>query len=344
MLDYAETASQITAESLPYNLLMNASPASKMKPSRRPIGPLLLLSAGLLQSTFASENVPYRPFAQWADVPNEGQFVAGAVYEQSDAYRTWAGGKHYDTAWREDGDFGTHINQGFVALQYGVTPKWAIDLNVGVTTVSWRFFDNGTEHSTTGLMDWSVGVRYQIFNEAEAGSPWVPTLTFRAGGVLPGSYDQAFPFAPGLHSAGIQPELLFRKHFGWVGLGGYGDALYRWNHTTGNDQYIIALGLFQQFKGLELDAGWRHLQTLSGKDIIINPDNTIVYPRDPRENYDAIEAGVNYTTAKRHFRYGAHIRKVLDGNNTDDKFWFGFSVDFPFGGKPAAAPPAPNSQ
>jgi hypothetical protein len=27
------------------------------------------------------------------------------------------------------------------------------------------------------------------------------------------------------------------------------------------------------------------------------------------------------------------MRTVFDGNNTDAKFWFGFSVDFPFGGK-----------
>ena len=235
MLDSAKTDSQISAETLPKHLSMNVSPALKSRLPSRLSSLVLALLAVSIHNTFASENVPYRPFAQWADVPNEGQFVVGAVYEQSAAYRTWAGGKHYDTSWHEEGDFGTHINQGFVALQYGITAKWAVDLNVGMTTVSWRFFDNGIEHSTSGLMDWSVGVRYQIFNEAQASSPWVPTLTFRAGGVLPGSYDQTFPFAPGLHSASIEPELLFRKHFAWAGFGTFGDILYRWNHTTGND-------------------------------------------------------------------------------------------------------------
>jgi hypothetical protein len=284
----------------------------------------------------ASENVPYRPFAQWADVPNQGQFVLGAVYEQSEANYMWSGGQRHNVTWNGEG---TSINQGFLALQYGITEKWALDLNVGATAASWRFFDNGVPQETTGLMDWSFGARYQLFNEAQASSPWVPTLTFRAGAGMPGSFNENFVFAPGMRNASIEPELLARKHFGWTGFGGYGDALYRWNRTTGNDQYIVALGLFQQFKGWELDFGWRHLQTLSGSDILYPVDPAtnnglnIVYPRDQRENSDALEAGLNYTTSKRQFRYGFHMRKVVDGNNADDKFWFGFSVDLPFGGK-----------
>jgi hypothetical protein len=131
--------------------------------------------------------------------------------------------------------------------------------------------------------------------------------------------------------------LLFRKHYGWRGFGSYGDGLFRWNHTTSNTQYILGLGFFQQLSQWELDLGWRHLQTLSGTDIVYHLDGTISYPRDPRENYDALEAGFSYTTAQRHYRYGAQVRTVFDGNNTDAKFWFGFSVDFPFGGESPAA-------
>jgi hypothetical protein len=103
--------------------------------------------------------------------------------------------------------------------------------------------------------------------------------------------------------------------------------------TTGNDQYIIALGLFQQLKIWELDFGWRHLQTLSGSDVTFLPNGSISYPRDPRENSDSFEVGLSYTSPKRHYRYAGQLRKVFDGNNTDEKLWFGFSVEFPFGGK-----------
>ncbi len=290
---------------------------------------LLLGPAALL----ASENVPHRPFALWADLPAPGQFVAGAVYEESEAYHVYVNGQSQNITWHSAGEnYGIDINQGYAALQYGIAERWAADLNIGFTTLGWRTFSGGTIESTTGLMDLSFGVRYQLFNETNASATWIPTLTFRAGAVLPGSYDQNFGFAPGLRSAAIAPEILLRKHFGWTGLGAYGDALYRWNRTTGNDQYIASVGLFQQIKGWELDVGYRHLQTLSGSDIIFDASvpTSLVYPRDVREINDAFQAGFSYTTAKRHIRYGFHCLTVFDGNNSDRKFWVGGSIDVPF--------------
>jgi hypothetical protein len=280
-----------------------------------------------------SENVPHRPFAEWADLPAPGQFIAGAVYEESEAYHIYVHGVSQNVTWHAGGEsYGIDINQGYIALQYGIAPRWAADLNIGATTVGWRYFDNGGIQSTIGLMDYSFGIRYQIFNEATNNSPWLPTLTFRAGAVLPGSYNQNFAFAPGVRSAAIEPELLARKHFGWPGLGAYADALYRWNRTTGNDQYLAVIGLFQQIKGWELDVGYRHLQTLSGGDISFDPADpaSLVYPRDVREINDGIEAGFSYTTAKSHIRYGFESLTIFDGNNTDRKFWVGGSIDIPF--------------
>lgn len=284
----------------------------------------------------ASENVPHRPFAMWADLPAPGQFIAGLVYEESEAYNFWSGGHNHSARYHAAGEsYGIDINQGYVALQYGLIDKWAADLNFGATTLGWRYFSGGHVKATTGVMDLSLGVRYQVFNEQDAPSPWLPTLTLRAGGVLPGTYDQDIAFAPGVRSASIEPEVLIRKHFGWPGFGAYGDALYRWNRTTGNDQYIAVIGLFQQIQRWELDAGYRHLQTISGGDIKFDSSDptSLVYPRDVREISDSIEAGFSYTTKKRHIRVGFHSRAVFDGNNTDKKFWVGGSVDVPFGGK-----------
>ena len=47
---------------------------------------LLLTAAALTQTAPASENVPQRPFALWADLPEPGQFVVGLVYEESESY------------------------------------------------------------------------------------------------------------------------------------------------------------------------------------------------------------------------------------------------------------------
>lgn len=296
---------------------------------------LLPLLAGIALQSLASENVPHRPFALWADVPLQGQFIAGGVYEESEAYNFWSGGHNHSARWMAGGEsYGIDINQGYLALQYGLTPKWALDLNVGVTGMGWRFFDNGNVNSTLGLMDVAFGVRYQLWNETNAPCPWLPTLTFRAGGILPGTYSQEIAWAPGVRAAAIEPELLLRRHIGWPGLGVYADALYRWNRTTGNDQYLTVIGLFQQIQRWELDVGYRHLQTIQGRDIQFDSadPSAIVYPRDVREISDSIEWGFSYTTSKRHIRWGFHARSVFDGNNTDKKFWVGGSVDIPFGG------------
>src|SRR5215467_10925217 len=140
----------------------------------------------------ASENVPHRPFAMWADVPLEGQFIVGLVYEESEAYHFWAGQNDNNVRFKAGGEsYGIDINQGYFALQYGLTERWALDLNMGGTTLGWRYFSNGEIKSTTGLIDTSFGVRYQLFNETNnCDCAWIPTLTFRAGAVLPGTYDQ----------------------------------------------------------------------------------------------------------------------------------------------------------
>ena len=303
----------------------------------------LILSLTLTPAALASEDAPHRPFAQWADVPAVGQWVTGAFYEQSEAYYIWAGTtRHNITLKTPDGEsYGIDIRQGYLTIDYGIASKWAADLNFGATTVGWRSFDpQGDIQKTTGIMDSAFGVRYQIFNEAQASdSPWMPTLTFRAGAVVPGSYNRAIAFSPGNHSVAIEPSLLVRKHFGWPGLGAWGDGWYRWMHTTGNDQYMLSGGLFQELGRWELDVGLRHLQATSGDDIVLIgnsvPYNGIVYKADTREISESVDAGFSYTTSKAHIRYGFHARKTFDGRNTDSKLWLGASIDIPFGGKPA---------
>jgi len=296
----------------------------------------VLLLVAFSTSVRASENVPHRPFAMWADVPEQGQFILGAVYEESEAYHIYAGHTYHNITVNFQGEeYGIDINQGYLALQYGLTERWAADFNIGATTSGWRYFNstNGQVRATTGLMDYSFGVRYQLFNEASAESKWVPTLTARFGAVLPGSFKETFPFAPGTRSAAIEPELLLRKHFGWQGLGAYADGLFRWNRTTHNDLYITSIGLFQQIQRWELQAGYRHLQTVTGRDIVLNDDHTIDYPRNVREISDTIEFGFSYSSSKRHWRWAFNGRTVVDGSNTDGKFWVGGSLDIPFGGQ-----------
>ncbi len=295
-----------------------------------------LLSLSVVARVGASENVAHPPFAQWADVPGRGQFVVRLTYEESESYHFWAGNTRHQVDFVDEGEhYGIDINQGYMSLQYGFSEKWAADISVGYTTVGWRYFANGetpgTVRSTTGLMDTPFGLRYQIIHENDANNAWTPTLTFRAGAIVPGTFSEHIPFAPGTRSTAIEPELLARKHFGWVGFGIYGDALFRWNHTTANDLYIVSAGFFQQIKNWELDAGYRHLGSVDGDDIQFNTaTHDVRYPRGVRENQDSFEAGFDYRTPWHGLRLGFQSRTVFDGSNTDKKFWIGGFLEMPF--------------
>lgn len=292
-----------------------------------------ILVTAAIQTAYASENVPHTPFAEWANVPQRGELVTRLTYQESESYYIWAGGDRYKTDWRHNGEhYGIDINQGFLTFQYGLTERWAADLSIGYTTAGWRYFDpSGDAQSTSGLMDIAFGVRYQLFNENDPSEcPFLPTLTFRAGAVLPGSFDEHFAFAPGSSSTAIVPELLARKHFGWQGFGAYADALFRWNHTSANDHYVVSVGFFQEIQRWELNAGYRRLHSINGDNIGFNPATRVIdYPRAPRENQDSIEAGFSYRAKRWDTKLGFYTRTVFSGSNTDKKFWLGGFVEVP---------------
>jgi len=150
----------------------------------------------------AGENVPHAPFAEWVNVADDRELIVRATYQESESYHFWAGHNRYpaDVSLRGE-HYGIDMNQGVFSFQYGINGRWTADFAFGFTTVGWRFFNNfgtnGTPHSTTGLMDSALGLRYQISREGEFWS-FMPALTFRAGAVLPGGFDESFPFAPAI--------------------------------------------------------------------------------------------------------------------------------------------------
>src|SRR4051812_20757263 len=79
----------------------NAQPHPLWRSKR---GIALLLSAALAPALLASENVPHRPFAMWADVPQPRQFIVGVVYEESEAYHIWTGHQAHDVTTHAEGE------------------------------------------------------------------------------------------------------------------------------------------------------------------------------------------------------------------------------------------------
>ena len=318
---------------------MNQKKSGKPQLLRTTLAVWLVLVAVLALNTLATENTPRPPFAQWADVPSLGQLVVGGYYEQSEAYYVWQGHQRQNiTIHASDGEpYGIDIRQGYLTLDYGVTKELAADFDIGFASIGWRSFNPGAAvEKTTGMMDFTLGVRYQLLQET-TNSSWPPTLTFRLAGIFPGTYNEDLAFTPGNHACGIEPSILFRKHLGWTGFGLWGDALFRWMSNPVGDQYAAAFGLFQQIKRWELDVGYRHLQAITGENLVLIPPATgspppwdsIYYPRDVREISDAMDAGFSYITRK-NWRWSFHARKTFDGSNTDSKLWLGASVQMPF--------------
>jgi hypothetical protein len=297
---------------------------------------LLFLLGSCCQILQGTENETRKPFAEWALLPIPKELTVRLWYMEGEAYHVWYGRQRQDiTVHKRGEDYGIDPMQGMILLEYGLAPSWAADINIGYGTVGTRSYNpNANSESSTGFLDTTLGVRYQIWNEAHPAFSWVPTLTFRAGGVLPGRYNRDFPFAPGNRSAAIEPSLLLRKHFGWKGFGLYGDALYRWMRTSGDDQYMLSAGFFQEIKNWTLNAGYRHFQQLSGYDLTPVPVGTpLIYSPQVREISDAFEAGFQYVTPKSGYKLGFFTRKTFDGSNTDSAFLVSAFVEFPFGGR-----------
>jgi hypothetical protein len=293
-----------------------------------------LLSVCALLSLFkasASETLPRKPFAEWADVPPEKRFNIRFWYIEGEAYHVWYGRDRQNvTIQRQGEDYGIDPMYGVIGMEYGLTDRWAADVNLGYGTVGTRSYNaTGASESTSGILDVNFGVRYQIWHESDQNA-WLPTVSFRAAGILPGTYRKHFPFAPGSHSAAIEPSFHVKKHFGWTGLGAYGEASYRWMRTTGDDQYTAAVGFFQEIRAWNFNAGYRHFQQLSGYDLPAVPVGTpIFYSPQVREITDAIEAGFSYTTLSRQWKWGFYTSKIFDGSNTDSRFLVSAYLEIP---------------
>jgi hypothetical protein len=280
----------------------------------------------------AGENIPQKPFAQAVWVPEPGQFIITPWYEYSEFFHVWRGShrESIEVNPHHDGH-GFDQNDGMIEIDYGVAPKWAADVTFGYTSAASRSFNpRQAVQSTQGLMDTTFGLRYQALQEYEADWPWVPTLTFRAGGIYRGKYDSDFPFAPGNGSVMIEPSFLANKNFGWDGFGAYAHSGFRWVRSGGNDQWFAAVGLFQHIKQFTLNVGFRHFANTGGEDIG-GTGTTFTYSRYIREIKEEIQGGVGYTTPKRHNHYQFYMGKVVDGRNTGAALTFGLYADFPIG-------------
>jgi len=300
-------------------------------PDRRALAPVLLFLA-LAPVLRAVENIPQKPFAQSVWLPEAKQFIVTPWYQYSEFYSIWRGSKR-ESIEVDPGhnSYGFDLNNGAILLEYGLDPQWAADLTLGYTSGATRSFNaRGEPDTTEGLMDTTFGLRYQAFNEKAVDSDWIPTTTFRVGGIYRGTYHPDFPFAPGSGSVGIEMSALLHKSLGWEGFGVFRHMGFRSIRSGGNDQWFTALGLGQQIKSFTFNFGYRHFENTTGDDIT-GSGTTIVYSRAVREIKEEIQGGIGYTTAHRGIHYQFLLSKVLDGRNTGAAVTYLLFADLPIG-------------
>lgn len=260
--------------------------------------------------------------AQSAWLPQEKEFSVTPLYIFQKFDEFWMGTKKTNPGW--DSSIKQHTVS--LAVEYGITKKLAADLTFGYTRSEAKF----AGETLDGMTDTTVGLRYQLLDEKDAGCAYAPTVAWRVGGILAGSYpiSAVAPHSPGDGAAGFETSLLFGKAIGDTGFGLFGDVGYR-NRAEGvPDDFFFSAGVYKQlFQAWTLSFGYRQVQGLSGRDIA-GPGWANQWP-ELRENKKSLEAGIGYTDkGNRHYQlFGA---TVIDGRNTGESIVMGASITLTF--------------
>jgi hypothetical protein len=263
-------------------------------------------------------------FAQSVWLPEKGQLVVAPAY----AYQTFDEFLAGKTKTTLPADI---VQQtGSIGLEYGLTPKFAVDATIGYTRVD---FDPPGAPNTRrdGLDDTRLGLRYRFIDEDLSGRAWVPAVGVRIGGIIAGTYDVPTtlpPINPGDGANGFETSLLLGKTFGQTGFGAYADLGYRVRDHDVPDDLFGSVGVFKHLGPVTLSFGYRHIQGLSGGDIGGPGFGTSYGFPQVKEINQLIEGGIAYTD-KGGRSYQFTVAQKIDGRNTGDKLVFGVSVSIP---------------
>lgn len=265
---------------------------------------------------------------QSAWLPARGALTATPGFSFSSFDEFWMGSQKVSNP--PNGD---SLNQytGFLSLEYGILENFAGDITFGYTATETGAFG---DENDSGMMDTSLGLRYRVLNEQTAAQSWVPTVSLRLGGVIPGTYEANLPFSPGDGVYGFDTSVLLGKAFGQSGFGLYGDIGYRVRVNPAPNEVFGTVGAYQQIGPVTLTAGYVQVQSLSGLDIggrgfdpSAGADSG--FPALREINY-IFQGGVTYTDRGGR-SYQVTAGTSLAGRNTGDKLLLGFNVTIPFG-------------
>ena len=256
-------------------------------------------------------------------LPGAGEWIIAPGYTHQFFDEFWLG--------KQKTDLPAKIVQqtGYIASEYGITAKLALDGAIGYTRVS--FDPPGASFHRAGLDDSRIGLRYRVLEENQNQHRGVPAVALRVGAIIAGDYDVPStlpPLNPGDKASGGEVSLMIGKHLTPGGLGVYSEVGYRNRNHGVPDDLAGTVGLFQHWHSVTFTGAYRHEQGLSGPDILGPGFGTTYGFPQVKEISRSIEGAISFTDPGGR-SYQITVAKTLSGRNTGDKWIFGFNASFP---------------
>lgn len=255
----------------------------------------------------------------WLQQRGHLEASSGVIYESFDEF--YRGTKRQDFP---PGKFQQVTAAMF--FDYGLLDDISLDLSLGYV----RAF--GSVPVNDGLMDTTLGIRFRVLDEFAWDSPLVPSVAFRFGGIIAGTYEADganFPGLPGDGASGIEGEFAFGKLGLPLDLGLTANIGIRARDKGVPIEWHLRVGGFKSFYDcVTLSLAYDQWSATSGLDIG-GPGFSPSRFRELREISKNVEAGIGYSD--RAGRYiGFYFVRTVGGRNTGIRDSFGFSISAPF--------------
>ena len=264
----------------------------------------------------------------WFGERGDLEVSTGFLYETFETF--------YRGADRTDFPF-DHFNQvtTVISVDYVFYDRLAFDMTLGYVRASIGKNAGGSSlGANDGMQDVNFGLRYQLLDEFRWDSPWVPTVAFRFGGIIAGTYSTAdtgvdFPGIPGDGASGFESEFSVGKVGLPLEIGLIGAIGIRWRDQNVPFEWHLRLGAFRTFYDrVTLSFAYDQWHATSGLDIG-GPGFTAARFRELKEVSNNVETSIGYSDLKGRY-FGFYYIKTVGGRNTGRKDSFGVSISAPF--------------
>lgn len=228
-------------------------------------------------------------------------------------------------------DLPTDLEQHTVSafLEYGLTDSLALDARLGYASSD--FLETPADgpapfgDSLDGLTDTNIGIRWRVLDELVGDSL---TLTFRAAGIVEGSYRTGALNAIGDGSSGGEFSALAGRYFD-NGLSFSGEVGYRTRSEPVPDEFFASVrGGYAITSKLGVGVSYQVAESLGGIDIGVPGFSFARFP-EVNEDYQIFGLDLSYRLTPKTL-VSVNYGTVLTGRNTSNQDIVGVNFGYNF--------------